>query len=125
MKILSTILSAALLAGTCAVAMAQGAGGDVNPNQIGRGADGNPSSPWANPMAGNRGNTMQARDGQYGYGEYGYRQGMRSSNVSGTWNSGWNNGRGDRMNMNTMRSSNVSGTWNNSSTPSMAPTGRW
>ena len=94
MKLLSTILTAALIAGTSTVAMAQGAGGagsDVNPNRMGRGSDENPTGAFANPMAGNRGNTMQSQRGQ-AMGEYGNGErsngmnSMNSSNVSGRWN---------------------------------------
>lgn len=92
MKTMTTILSAALIVGTSSLALAQGAGSDVNPGRWGRGADANPSG-IANPMAGNIGNTAKARMGQ----RQGYRNGMTSSNVSGTWNnggwqqnSGWN-----------------------------------
>jgi hypothetical protein len=55
MKTLTTILSAALIAGASTVAMAQGgaAGGDTNPDRMGKGSDANPSSPGANPRAGN------------------------------------------------------------------------
>jgi len=98
MKLVITLLSAALIAGVSTVAMAQSgssSGGDVNPNQIGRGADENPSSMNANPAAGNRGNTMQADRGQWMAGER--MDGMTSSDVSGRWNDqSWNNGRSDR-----------------------------
>jgi hypothetical protein len=50
-----TILSAALIAGLSTVAMAQGggaAGGDTNPDRMGKGSDANPSSPGATPRAG-------------------------------------------------------------------------
>jgi hypothetical protein len=58
MKMLTTILSAALIAGVSTVAMAQGgaaggAGGDTNPDRMGKGSDANPTSPSANPRAGN------------------------------------------------------------------------
>ena len=58
MKTVTTILSAALIAGMSTVAMAQGggaggAGGDTNPDRLGKGSDANPSSPGANPAAGN------------------------------------------------------------------------
>src|SRR5437763_1627766 len=56
MKTLTTILSAALIAGSCTIAMAQSAGGgagsDVNPDRLGKGADQNPTGPAANPAAG-------------------------------------------------------------------------
>ncbi len=77
MKLFTTILSAALIAGASTVAMAQGAGGSVNPDQVGRGADTNPSAPNANPMAGNQANTMQSKEPQM-------RNGMSSSDVSAT-----------------------------------------
>src|SRR5437879_4384285 len=53
MKLVPTILSAALIAGMSTVAMAQGAGGDVNPHRFGKGTDANPTSPGANPRLGN------------------------------------------------------------------------
>jgi hypothetical protein len=55
MKTVTTILSAALIAGMSTIAMAQGggAGGDTNPDRLGKGSDANPSSPGANPAAGN------------------------------------------------------------------------
>jgi hypothetical protein len=54
MKTLATILSAAVIAGMSTVAMAQGggAGGDTNPDRLGKGSDANPSGPAANPAAG-------------------------------------------------------------------------
>lgn len=102
MKIIATLLSAVLIAGTSTLAMAQsggsggGAGSDVNPDQMGRGADANPSGLNADPMAGNRSNTMQPGEmGEYGNGER--MNGMNSSNVSGQWNDqSWNQGRSDR-----------------------------
>ena len=87
MKILTTLLAAALVAGVSTVAMAQSSGGsgsDVNPNQMGRGADANPSGLNADPMAGNHGNTTQAAPGQT-MGRDGNMDGMTSSNVSGQW----------------------------------------
>ena len=102
MKIVTTLLSAALIAGASTIAMAQsdgaGSGGDVNPNQMGRGSDENPSAMNANPAAGNRGNTMQADRGQWMAGErMNGMNGMTSSDVSGRWNDqSWNNGRSDR-----------------------------
>src|SRR2546423_2656157 len=63
MKPLTTILSAALIAGSCTIAMGQGAGGaaggggagsDVNPDRLGKGADQNPTGPAANPAAGTK-----------------------------------------------------------------------
>jgi len=103
MKIVTTLLSAALIAGASTVAVAQSGSagsagtGDLNPNQIGRGADENPSTMNANPMAGNRGNTMQADRGPWMAGER--MNGMNSSDVSGRWNDqSWNSGRSDRRN---------------------------
>ena len=151
MKIITTLLSAALIAGTSTVALAQaGAGGGsggggsaggsggtdstMTPFDRGRGVDANPSGWNANPMAGNHGNTAQARAGQWTTNGQ-WMNGMNSSNVSGQWNRGhrmdgqWMNGmnssnvsgqwnRGQRMNgqrMNGMNSSNVSGQWNDGS----------
>jgi hypothetical protein len=99
MKRFTTILAAAFIAGSTTLAMAQGgaaggAGGDVNPDRMGKGSDANPSSPGANPAAGNKDATSagQARTGASG-------GGMTTAPVSGTTKS------------------------NNSSTPSQAPTG--
>jgi len=110
MKIITTFLAAALLAGASTVAIAQSSGGSggadstTNPYQMGRGIDANPSGTWADPMAGNRGNTMQARTRQsMTRGER--MNGMNSSNVSGQRMT-----RGQRMDG--MNSSNVSGQWN-------------
>lgn len=62
MKLFSTMLAAAFVAGSCTVAMAQGSGGSgaggadqtqqVQPNKD---ADKNPSSPGAHPATGNTG----------------------------------------------------------------------
>lgn len=54
MKTFKTFLAAALVAGSATVAMAQGggAGSDVNPDRINKGADQNPTSPGANPKSG-------------------------------------------------------------------------
>jgi hypothetical protein len=57
MRNLTTILCAALIAGVSTVAMAQGggaggAGGDTNPDRMGKGSDANPSSPGATPRSG-------------------------------------------------------------------------
>jgi hypothetical protein len=54
MKALTTILTAAFIAGGATLAMAQGggaggAGGDVNPDRMGKGSDANPSSPGRKP----------------------------------------------------------------------------
>ena len=58
MKTLTTILSAALIAGSCSLAMAQGsgsgAGSDVNADRMGKGADQNPTGPAANPAGGTK-----------------------------------------------------------------------
>jgi hypothetical protein len=59
MKSLSTILAAALVAGSCTVALAQGAGGSGGADSTQQGtmkdADKNPTGPGANPTAGNTG----------------------------------------------------------------------
>ena len=64
MTLLSTMLAAAFVAGSCTVALAQGssggasgAGGDDSTQQAqpNRDADKNPTSPGANPAAGNTG----------------------------------------------------------------------
>jgi hypothetical protein len=55
MKTLTTILAAAFIAGSAGLAMAQttgGAGTDVNPDRINKGADQNPTTKGANPAAG-------------------------------------------------------------------------
>lgn len=58
MKSLSTILAAALVAASCTVVMAQGAGGaDSTQQGTMKDADKNPTGPGANPTAGNTGNT--------------------------------------------------------------------
>ena len=60
MKTVTTILSAALIAGSCTLAMAQASGGgagggsDINPDRMGKGADQNPTGPAANPAAGTK-----------------------------------------------------------------------
>jgi hypothetical protein len=90
MKLLSTILTAAVIAGSSTVAMAQGegAGGDLNPNRVGRGTDENPTGAFANPRAGNSAAPPWER--YPGGGQYRpydpYDDGMTSSNVSGRWN---------------------------------------
>jgi hypothetical protein len=79
MKMLSTILGAALIAGSATVAMAQGAESDSTARPgAPQGADANPSSPGAMPSAGNPdgtrmmpGSTMDQR-------------GMTTAPVSGT-----------------------------------------
>ena len=99
MKIVTTLLSAALIAGASTAAMAQSGSGasdtTMTPYDMGRGVDANPSGMMADPMAGNRGNTAQAGRGQWmGNGSM---NGMTSSDVSGRWNDqSWNNGRSDR-----------------------------
>lgn len=63
MRLLSTMLAAAFVAGSCTVAMAQGSGGSSGAGgadsttqaQPNKDADKNPSSPGANPSAGNTG----------------------------------------------------------------------
>ncbi|MEN3375689.1 MAG: hypothetical protein V7604_1044 [Hyphomicrobiales bacterium] len=99
MKALTTILAAAFIAGGATIALAQGggtggAGGDVNPDRTGKGADQNPSSPGANPAAGNTDadSKGQARTGTS-------KDNMRTAPVSGTTKS------------------------DSSTTPSQAPTG--
>ena len=56
MKTFKTILAAAFIAGSATVAMAQasggGAGSDVNPDRINKGADQNPTGPGVNPKSG-------------------------------------------------------------------------
>ena len=59
MKPVTVILSAALIAGSCTLAMAQASGGagggsDVNPDRLGKGADQNPTGAAANPAAGTK-----------------------------------------------------------------------
>jgi hypothetical protein len=101
MKTLTTILSAALIAGVSTVAMAQGggaggAGGDTNPDRMGKGSDANPSSPGANPRAGTtEAVTPGVRNAPNG--------GMNTAPVAGTPQGTTQGG--------------------SSSTPSMAPTG--
>jgi hypothetical protein len=97
MKTMKTILAAAFIAGSATMAMAQGAGGagsDVNPDRVNKGADQNPTGPGANPAAGNKEAVTpdQARTGTS-------TGGMNTAPVSGTTQGG------------------------SSSTPSMAPTG--
>lgn len=88
MKLVPTILSAALIAGMSTVAMAQsegGAGGDVNPNRFGKGTDANPTSPGANPKLGNSAASPAERlNSPYGL-DPAWRD-MNSSDVSGRWN---------------------------------------
>jgi hypothetical protein len=88
MKLVPTLLSAALIAGTSTVAMAQGdgAGGDVNPHRFGKGTDANPSSPGANPELGNSAAPPSERLNDNSYGLDPARRDMNSSDVSGHWN---------------------------------------
>jgi hypothetical protein len=51
MRLLTTMLTAAMIAGSATVAMAQANSDEVNPGLVGRGQDDNPS--LANPRAGN------------------------------------------------------------------------
>jgi hypothetical protein len=51
MKLVTTVLTAAMIAGSATVAMAQANSDEVNPGLVGRGQDDNPS--LANPRAGN------------------------------------------------------------------------
>ena len=103
MKTLTTILAAAFIAGSATLAMAQGggAGGDVNPDRMGKGSDANPSSPGASPTAGNKDaqTNGQARTGGA----------MKTAPVSGTPKTGGG-----------IEGSTGGGS---SSTPSEAPTG--
>ena len=86
MKLVPTILSAALIAGMSTVAMAQGAGGDLNPNRVGKGADANPTGPMANPELGNSAAPPSERLNDNAYGLDPARRDMNSSDVSGQWN---------------------------------------
>jgi hypothetical protein len=107
MKTLTTILAAAFIAGSATLAMAQGgggqggAGGDVNPDRLGKGSDANPSSPGANPAAGNKDATTpgEARTGGA----------MKTAPVAGTPKTGGG-----------IEGSTSGGS---SSNPTMAPTG--
>lgn len=85
MKLFSTILAAALVAGSCTVAMAQaggGAGGDQSLHQGTKGdADKNPTGAGAHPAAGNTtspGATASGKSGMKGSG------GMKSAPASNT-----------------------------------------
>jgi hypothetical protein len=90
MKLVPTVLSAALIAGMSTVAMAQsdggGAGGDVNPHRFGKGTDANPTSPGANPKLGNSAASPAERLNNSPYGLDPARRDMNSSDVSGHWN---------------------------------------
>jgi hypothetical protein len=66
--------------------MAQGAGGDVNPNRFGKGTDANPTSPGANPELGNSAAPPSERLNDNRYGLDPARRDMNSSDVSGHWN---------------------------------------
>ena len=70
MKLFSTVLAAALVAGSCTVAMAQTGGGAAGGDQTQQGtmkdADKNPTGAGANPTAGNTGAAPMA--GQAGQG---------------------------------------------------------
>jgi hypothetical protein len=105
MKTMTTLLSAAFIAGTASLAMAQGGGtggggSDVNPDRMGKGADQNPSSPGVNPAAGNKDATTA------GQAKTGPAAGSAKTGTTGT-----------------MKSAPVAGTKNDSSKPSQAPTG--
>jgi hypothetical protein len=71
MKMYSTILAAALVAGSCTVAMAQAggggaAGGDQSQQGTMKDADKNPTGPGANPTAGNTASPTAGQGGQSG-----------------------------------------------------------
>ena len=114
MKIITTILSAALIAGASTAAIAQSGSGaadsTLSPYDKGRGNDDNPTGMNADPMAGNRANTMQSQGGQGMTNGQGMN-GMTSSDVSGQPMASGQGMRG----MNGMNSSNVSGQWNDGS----------
>lgn len=91
MKRLSTILTAAMIAGSATLAMAQSNSDVVNPGLIGRGADDNPSG-LANPKAGNtaarpwerlQSVPLNPAPSQYGPNVYS-DEGLTSAPVSGT-----------------------------------------
>ena len=80
MKSLSTILAAALVAASCTVAMAQGAGGADSTTQGNmKDADKNPTGAGANPTAGNT-----AAGGSTGGGMSGQKGGMTTAPASNT-----------------------------------------
>jgi hypothetical protein len=80
MKTLKTILAAAFIAGSAGLAVAQsGAGSDVNPNRMNKGADQNPTGPAANPAAGS---TDAQTKGSAGTGTTGGQ--MKTAPVAGT-----------------------------------------
>jgi hypothetical protein len=68
MKLFSTVLAAALVAGSCTVAMAQAGGGAAGGDQTQQGtmkdADKNPSGAGANPTAGNTAAPAAGQGGQ-------------------------------------------------------------
>jgi hypothetical protein len=81
MKMLSTILGAALIAGSATVAMAQGAESDTTARPgAPQGADANPSSPGAMPSAGNPDGTKMMP----GAAAAPMNRDMRTAPVSGT-----------------------------------------
>jgi len=92
MKLVPTVLSAALIAGMSTVAMAQNdggganGGGDVNPHRFGKGTDANPTSPGANPKLGNSAAPPSERLHNSPYGLDPTWRDMNSSDVSGHWN---------------------------------------
>ena len=90
MKSLSTILAAALVAGSCTVALAQAGGGasgagGANSTQQGtmKDADKNPTGPGANPAAGNTGATPMT-GGQAGTAAPSAPSGMTTAPASNT-----------------------------------------
>ena len=89
MKSLSTILAAALVAGSCTVALAQGSGasgsGGADSTQQGtmKDADKNPTSPGANPSAGNTG-AAPMTGGQAGTAAPSAPSGMQTAPASNT-----------------------------------------
>lgn len=81
MKTFKTILAAAFIAGSATVAMAQaggGAGSDVNPDRINKGADQNPTGPGTNPQSGRTDADTK------GSAKTGTGSGMQTAPVSGT-----------------------------------------
>jgi len=81
MKAFKTILAAAFIAGSATVAMAQasggGAGSDVNPDRVNKGADQNPTG-GANPQSGRTDADTK------GSARTGAGTGMQTAPVSGT-----------------------------------------
>lgn len=112
---LTPIIAAALLAGSCTLAMAQGggsgggAGSDLNPHRVGRGTDANPSAS-GNPAAGNSAASPVRRglsrndnarwNGRHHSGRYYSADGSagwQPGRYGGNWNGGqygWNGGYG-------------------------------